>query len=45
MKLWNVVYGVEVSVSVELGEHLLEEGGYTKVEDEKPASRKNSKDD
>ena len=43
MKLWNVVYGVEVSVSDELGEHLLEEGGYEAVEDEKPA-RKGNKD-
>ena len=44
MKLWNVVYGVEVSVSDELGEHLLEEGGYTAVEEPK-SSKKTTKED
>ena len=43
MKLWNVVYGVEVNVSDELGEHLLEEGGYTAVEE--TPSKKTTKED
>ena len=43
MKLWNVVYGVEVNVSDELGEHLLSECGYTAVEEPK-ATRKTKED-